>query len=311
MLGGLLLAQFGASAGAAGATPAAAEPGPPLTVPADRLARALRCDGPVGPGGRPPVLLLPGAQRTPVNNWEGGYTPALAAAGRVACTVPLVADGAGDIQESAEYVVHAVRELARRSGRRIAIVGHSQGGFAAVWALRVWPDLASQVADVVTFGSAFQGVAVARHTCDLRPSCEPGSWQVATGSRFVAALNRGDPTPAETDYTVIYSTTDEFAAPDARRATRLDGAALIGVQEACPGRPVEHLQLSDDGPTFAIVLDALDHPGPAALARIPAAVCATATPPGFDLPRRAVALTDRGGDGGPPPATPAEPPLRS
>jgi pimeloyl-ACP methyl ester carboxylesterase len=253
------------------------------------------------------VLLLPAAQRTPKANWEGGYIQALASTGRVACTVPLVTEGAGDIQDSAEYVVYAVRELARRSGRRIAIVGHSQGGFAAVWALKYWPDLAARVDDVVTFGSAFQGVLISRTTCDVRRTCEPGTWQVATGSHFVAALNRGDPTRAATDYSTIYSDTDEFARLP-RAATRLEGAREVGVQEVCPGRPVEHLEESDDAVVFALVADALDHPGPAARARISASVCTQTTPPGFDAARRASALTDRGS--GEDPTTDHEPPIR-
>jgi hypothetical protein len=303
LLGVGILLALGTAAGAA-----STDRGPGLTVPPDQLELALRCSGAVEPGGGQPVLLLPAAQRTPGANWEGGYIQALELTGRVACTVPLVANGAGDIQESAEYVVYAVRDLARRSGQRIAIVGHSQGGFAAVWALEFWDDLAPLVTDVITFGSAFQGVRVARTTCDLRRSCEPGTWQVATGSRFVAALNRGDPTRQETAYTSIYSETDEFTRPP-RPSTRLDGARQVGIQEVCPGRPVEHLGESDDAATFAIVRDALDHPGPAAAARISPAVCAAVTPPGFDPPRRAVALASPGA-GSPAPTTDAEPPLR-
>src|SRR5438105_548448 len=133
----VLLAPLGPAARSA-----SAEPGPTLRLPPAQLAHALKCYGPIERGGKQPVLLLPAAQRTPEANWDGGYTRALALSGRVACTMPLVANGAGDIQDSAEYVVYAVRELARRSGKRIAIVAHSQGGFAAVWALKYWPDLA-------------------------------------------------------------------------------------------------------------------------------------------------------------------------
>ena len=263
----------------------------------ERLAKALVCHGTLRAGGPQPVLLLPAAQRTPAANWDGGYVEALSRTGRVACTVPLVENGAGDVQESTEYVVYAVRELAQRSGRRIAIVGHSQGGFAAVWALKYWPDLAPMVSDVVTFGAAFQGVQISRTTCDLRPGgCEPGSWQVAVGSNFVRALNAGDPTRGETSYTTIYSDTDEFARLPVAR-THLDGAHEVRVQQLCPGRVVEHLQLSDDAPTFALVRDALDHDGPASLSRVSRLVCAQVTPAGFDLVRRAQALTGGGPSG--------------
>jgi pimeloyl-ACP methyl ester carboxylesterase len=300
---GILLAQLGPTAAGA----ASAEPGPPLRLPSAELARVLKCYGPIERGGHQPVLLLPAAQRTPEANWDGGYIGALATTGRVACTVPLVANGMGDIQDSVEYVVYAVRDLARRSGRRIAIVAHSQGGFAAVWALEYWPDLAPLVDDVVTFGAAFQGVRISRTTCDARGSCEPGSWQVAQGSHFVAALNRGDPTRAETDYTTIYSDFDEFARLP-RPATHLDGAREVGVQQVCPGRPVEHLQESDDAVVFALVRDALDHHGPATVSRVARTVCTAVTPPGFDVARRAAALAGQGA--GEDPTTNSEPPVR-
>jgi triacylglycerol lipase len=167
----------------------------------------------------------------------------------------------------------------------------------------------------VSFGSAYQGVWVSRSSCDTQGTCEPGTWQVATGSNFIAALNRGDPTPARTAYTSIYSDTDEFTRTgldrftSARDATRLEGARQIGIQEVCPGRPVEHLQESEDAATFAIVVDALDHTGPASIRRISPLACAAATPAGFDLARRAAALAAPASNGERP-LTDHEPPLR-
>ena len=52
---------------------------------------------------------------------------------------------------SAGRRVHA---LARR---RIAVMGHSQGGMSMRWALRFWPDTRRMVADVIGFSGSNHG----------------------------------------------------------------------------------------------------------------------------------------------------------
>lgn len=89
-------------------------------------------------------------------------------------------------------------------------------------------------------------------------------------------------------YTNVYSGTDEIVfvaggAPDPwTAASALDGARNIRVQDLCPGRPVEHVQLSYDAEVHAIVLDALKHPGPADPARVGGGACTRVTMPGVD-----------------------------
>jgi triacylglycerol lipase len=60
----------------------------------------------------------------------------------------------------------------------------------------------------------------------------------------------------------------------------LVGASNIRVQDLCPAHHVDHVGLAFDGPTYAIVMDALEHPGPARLSRISRAACQTDTMPG-------------------------------
>ena len=62
-----------------------------------------------------------------------------------------------DIQVAAEYLVHAIRRMHRLSGRRIAVMGHSQGGMSMRWALRFWPDTRPMVDDVIGFAGSNHG----------------------------------------------------------------------------------------------------------------------------------------------------------
>ncbi|MDQ6606375.1 MAG: GPI inositol-deacylase, partial [Actinomycetota bacterium] len=45
-----------------------------------------------------------------------------------------------NIETSGEYLVYAIRTMHALAGRRIAVMGHSQGGMSMRWALRFWPD---------------------------------------------------------------------------------------------------------------------------------------------------------------------------
>jgi hypothetical protein len=77
----------------------------------------------------------------------------------------------------------------------------------------------------------------------------------------------------------VSTKTDEIVTPQPR-AGLLDGARQIAVQDICPGRYVEHGEMTSDAVAFALVRDAIDHPGPADPARIDRAVCKQVTIPG-------------------------------
>ena len=56
------------------------------------------------------------------------YQRVLPTKGWAACTIDLPNHGASDIQPAADYVVYAIRTMAHESGRKITVIGHSQGG---------------------------------------------------------------------------------------------------------------------------------------------------------------------------------------
>jgi hypothetical protein len=109
-------------------------------------------------------------------------------------------------------------------------------------------------------------------------------FQMASGSRFVNALNAGDETPGEVSWSVLYTELDELVQPAAPVPTAaLDwhhGSAKVRnvlIQDVCPGRVVDHLSIgTTDRLSQELVLDALAGPGPVDPARLgPAsALCA-------------------------------------
>lgn len=104
-----------------------------------QLEQALECDAEVADAGRTPVILVHGTGATPQENWSGGCARALPRVGFPVRTAQLPERALVDLRVSAEYVVHAFREVSRLSGHKVSLVGHGQGGLHPVWALRFWP----------------------------------------------------------------------------------------------------------------------------------------------------------------------------
>jgi triacylglycerol esterase/lipase EstA (alpha/beta hydrolase family) len=258
---------------------AASADGPALTVPADRLAGSLTC--PTFEAGRDPVLLVHGTATDSHDSWSWNYERALPALGFSVCTVDLPERALGDIQTASEYVVHAIRAIAAASGRKVAVIGHSQGTLEPRWALRWWPDVRRLVDDDISLAGPHHGATGAEQVCTTG-SCAAAAQQMRFGSHFLTALNRGDETPGDVDYTSVFSQNDELVQPPS--SARLDGAVNVLVQDLCPGRSVHHGGALHDAAVFAVVLDALTHPGPADPARVDRAACLRPWMPGVDEP---------------------------
>jgi triacylglycerol esterase/lipase EstA (alpha/beta hydrolase family) len=264
----------------------AASYGPALDVPRDQLAGALRC--PVGKTAhrdKPIVLLVHGTGTTGEDSWPDGLGIVLRNTGFAWCMVTIPGRELGDIQTSAEYVVHAVRDLAKKHRGKVDLIGHSQGADEIRWTVRWWPGARKQVEDLVTIEGANQGVNAASGLCAIG-DCTPAVWQFRPGSNFLAALNKV-PTPAGPSYTAIGSMTDELLQPALPFETSTyripgGGATNVLVQDLCPGRPVVHVQAIYDAAELAIVMDALQHAGAAKLARVDKGVCSKVFAPGID-----------------------------
>jgi hypothetical protein len=274
------------SANAAGPTYAPlSRSGPALKVPAATIKAAMTCHGNPKTGPRP-VYLNPATSVTGAENYQWNWEKVFTAQGRYWCTMTMPNHTFGDIQTAAEYIVYAVRTMNARAGRKIAILGHSQGGMSGRWALRFWPDLRTKVSEVI-------GMAPSNHGTKSLPvcgiggltTCTPAVWQQQAGSGFIKALNSRAETFAGIDYTNIYTNLDEVVTPAASSGLTTGGGhiANVEVHSVCPGDPYEHVMMGTVSPAvYGIVMDALNHAGPAVASRVDKGLCNRLYMPGIN-----------------------------
>jgi hypothetical protein len=284
----LLLVLAGPTAAQAASYAPLNQPGPALSVPQSALGQSLVCQAGVRNAKVEPVLLSPATGVTAEQNYSWNWEPALDKLGIPWCAYTAPNSTLNDIQTSGEYLVYAIRTEYALAGRRIAVMGHSQGGMSMRWALRFWPDTRSMVDDVIGFSGSNHGTTVLNPAeCDA--GCPPADWQQIADAEFIAALNSGAETFAGISYTEIYTHTDEVvkpnSGPDASAALHTGGGAItnVAIQDICPTDVNEHLAIGTTDPVaYALAVDALTHPGPADPARIPSSVCSQTFMPGVN-----------------------------
>lgn len=282
----LLLGAAAASAAARQYAPLD-RPGPRLSVAAHKLRSAVSCTHGISGDRRNPILLVPGTDLTPRSNYSWNYERAFARRHWAYCAVALPASATGDIQVAGEYVVYAIRRLRRESGRRVDILGYSQGGMVPRWALRFWPDTRRMVKAYVALDPSNHGTVDANAACQQQ--CSAADWQQAAGSQFIRALNSYTETFAGIDYTVIYSRTDEIVVPNftSQGSSSLHtghGRILdVAVQQICPNDVSDHLAMGSYDPVgYALAVDAFKHEGLADPKHVPPTVCGQPFQPGVD-----------------------------
>jgi triacylglycerol esterase/lipase EstA (alpha/beta hydrolase family) len=271
------------------AAPAAAQerfappdrPGPALSVPRAELDKALGCSRqPLEGATRAPVLLVQGTGATAKDNWSWTYEPALTKRGIPWCHVDLPEQATQDVQRSGEFVVHAIRTMHARAGRRIALIGHSQGGMVPRWALRFWPDTRAMVDDLIGFAPSNHGTTEARDCTG--GGCSAASTQQSDQSAFMQALNSAAETWKGISYTSVYTRIDQTVRPNDDAETGSSSLRTgegrrtnVAIQDVCPVAKSEHLAIGTVDPiAYALAMDALAHDGPADPRRVPPTVCA-------------------------------------
>ncbi|WP_205697023.1 triacylglycerol lipase [Conexibacter sp. SYSU D00693] len=266
---------------------AAALAGLAACAPRAHAADALVCDAGVASRPATPLLLVHGTNVDSRTNWSWGFAKALRERGHGICTVDLPQRGTVDVQDSMPVVNAALREvIARAGGRKVSLIGHSQGGFHVVAALRLAPELAPQVDDVVGLAGLYdEGSTGLGHRCD--DGCQTSLVQFGKGSRFMAAMRRFA-FPDGPDVTAIGTLPDSTVAPQPAVNELPPGAGRsMQIQDVCPGRAfvdgLDHIFLAADAVSFALTADALGHPGPADPARIPRSTCSQLVFPQADL----------------------------
>jgi triacylglycerol esterase/lipase EstA (alpha/beta hydrolase family) len=263
------------------------QPGPPLSVPQSALDASLLCTQSVTGATRAPVLLVPGTGSSPPRNFGWNWEPALNMLGIPWCAVTLPDNALGDIQVAGEYVVNAIRTMHAAAGRRISILGHSQGGMMPRWALRFWPDTRAMVDDQIGLAPSNHGTTAGKFSC--LNGCAPAIWQQGDTAEFIKAINSYQETFPGISYTEIYTHNDEEVQPnsDDTGSSSLHGGGgeitNVAVQDICPADLSEHNGLGTvDNVAYALAVDALEHAGPADPSRIPSSVCNQPLMPGVN-----------------------------
>lgn len=256
---------------------------PAFVTPQATLDSALHCT-PFEHPDKPPVLLVHGTFATGALQYTLFYLPQLTSLGYDVCFVTYPDRGLGDMQISAEYVVNAIGRVYAATGRKVAMIGHSQGASMPRWAIKFWPSTQQALDDFVLLAGpnhgttvAFAGDLIGQLFANLGLSALPigllpeAVYQFAPNSNFNAAVNAGDETPGEIDYTAVYTRLDELVEP----VEPVPTAALdfnqgnpkvtnVLIQDICPLALVDHVTIGTTDPVaFALAVDAISHSGPA------------------------------------------------
>lgn len=255
-------------------------PGPRLSVPVAQLQAAVHCTPSAYGSHREVALFVPGTGVEPSEAFSWNWFRALDQIGHPYCSVALPGSSVGDVQVSAEYVVHAIRHTRAISRGRIAVIGHSQGGVSSRFALRFWPDTRAMVADHI-------GLAAVNHGSAQNDALYPHgngpafALQLKRSAKFVDAVNSRQETFPGISYTSLSTVHDQFVTPAG--TTDLRGAANISLQDVCPGNEADHITIgTSDALAYALTMNAITRPGPANPADLPASTCSQETMPGAD-----------------------------
>lgn len=204
----------------------------------------------------------------------------------------------GDVQQNAEYVAYAVNYISGISGNRnVSVAGWSQGSLDGQWAWKYWPSARGLVTDFITFSGDFAGSIFGTFLATPGIPLPPAYVQQEAGSNFINTLRSNGGDSAYVPTTSIYSSFfDEIVQPQTGTAAsafirdaRNVGVSNTEVQQVCSGAPAgsfyTHEGVMYNPLSFALLQDALAHPGPGQVSRIPnlQQLCENFLAPGLGL----------------------------
>lgn len=210
-----------------------------------------------------PVVLVHGTYGDMTAFWNL-ISPALADAGYCVFALDYGERATGPIQKSARELRAFVRVVLERTGaRRVAIVGHSQGGMMPRWYIKFLGGTA-EVGELIGLSPSNHGTTIAAaEWSESFGDCAACRQQIA-GSKLLRRLNRGDETPGRVSYTQIQTEHDEIVVPyDSAFLEPGPRTTNVLLQEACPGDHAGHGTITYDPIALRWIENALGRPGPA------------------------------------------------
>jgi hypothetical protein len=173
-------------------------------------------------------------------------------------------------QSATEISAFIGHVLAASGAAKVDLVGHSEGGFQALYGPKFVAGEAARVARVValappTHGTTFDSLVTIGDDLGVSPltgailaaGC-PACSELTTGSSLVTSLNTGPVAQAGIAYTIIASTRDELVTPYGTEFVNEPGVVNQTVQDFCPLDPVGHIGLAYDTDVAQLVRNALD-----------------------------------------------------
>ena len=165
-----------------------------------------------------------------------------------------VADSALEVKAFIERVLEAT------GARKVAVVGHSQGGMLPRQIIK-FDGGRRLIAELVALSPSNHGTdqpAAGPLGATVCPACK----DQLTGSPFLNRLNAGDETPGKISYTVIQTSYDEVVTPYTS-AFLAAGPKTTNVllQDACPSHVVDHVLMPQDPLVAQYVFNALRRQG--------------------------------------------------
>ncbi|KEQ62899.1 alpha/beta-hydrolase, partial [Aureobasidium melanogenum CBS 110374] len=195
-----------------------------------------------------PVILMPGTGATGYFTYIGNYIPLLTGSS-YADPVWLNIPGylLNDAQTNAEYAAYAINYIASITGKKVSIVGWSQGNIDIQWAFKYFTSTQKVTRNHIAISPDYAGTVNADLICPEGLPCDPSVLQqkYKGTSNFIdqLRLNGGDSAyvPTTTVYSGLF---DEIVEPQqgTGASAYLNDVRNVGVtnnylQGICPGLP--------------------------------------------------------------------------
>ena len=173
--------------------------------------------------------------------------------------------GTGEIAHSAHELAGYVDQvLARTGAKKVAIVGHSEGGLMPRYYIRFLGG-AKKVSDLIGLAPSNHGTNNPLALGGAVLGCTACAEQLAFDSPFLDKLNAGDETPGPVDYTSIETVVDQVVLPYTSAFLRGPASRVTNVtlQQSCTSDLAGHLDVPTDPVAVQWVANALARNGPA------------------------------------------------
>lgn len=205
-----------------------------------------------------PVILVHGTGGDMTVSWNL-ISPELVAQGYCVFALDYGDRGTGPIADSATELGAFVDEvLAATGARKVAIVGHSQGGMMPRQYMRFGGG-SKEVAELIGLVPSNHGTT--NPLAPFVPGCTACKEQAA-GSEFITRLNEGDETPGrKVSFTQITTRYDTVVTPFQSAFLEGPKTTNIVVQDKCPGDTYDHVGIIYDPVALQWVRNALKRKG--------------------------------------------------